>query len=159
MKNLKSLPKKPLLLLFLRLIIGGIFLISGMEKLTRPVEEFIVSLNAYRLLPELFVRPFALIFPWLELLAGVFLLLGLFYRFAIAFAGGILLLLTAVIGMTLLRGISLEDCGCFKSLGIRESGPEAFFRNLVLIFFWLILFLSPEEGWTTDRFLRGEADQ
>jgi uncharacterized membrane protein YphA (DoxX/SURF4 family) len=50
------------------------------------------------------------------------LIAGLFTRFAGWSAIGLLLVFCAVIGQALLRGLSLDDCGCFG--GIVEAVPQ-----------------------------------
>ena len=118
-----------------------------------------VILKNYQLLPEALLKPFALFFPWVEILFGTFLIIGLFYKFSVAIVGFLLFLLTSTIGITLLRGIPLEDCGCFKSLGIKESGSTAFFRNIVLLFFWLNLYFYPVQKWTVDQWFSKKNDE
>ena len=66
----------------------------------------------------------------------------------------LLLVFTLAIGSTLVRGIPLEDCGCFKSLGIKESGPTALVRNAILLLFWLNLYLYKDRRLTLDRWLK-----
>lgn len=129
-------------------------MISGLEKLIHPTEEFMVVLKGYHLLPEFLIRPMATLFPWLELLSGSFLLIGLFYPFSVLMTGLLLLLFTLAIASTLVRGIPLEDCGCFKSLGIRENGPTALVRNGILLLFWLNLYLYKDQRFTLDQWLK-----
>src|ERR1700693_2896923 len=154
MNKINRVLSHPLFLTLSRVLIGLVFLVSSLDKLPHPVEGFMAAVRGYHLLPELFLRPFSLILPWIELFTGAFMIFGLFYRFSTAMAGGLLLLLTAVIGATLLRGIPLDDCGCFKSFGIKESGPVALTRNFILLLVWLNLFRLPDPGWSADRFFQ-----
>jgi putative oxidoreductase len=142
-------------ILFSRILLAVLFIFSGLEKLIHPPEEFMVILKGYHLLPEGLVRPMALGFPWIELLFGTFLLMGLFYRVSLLVVGGLLLTFTLAIASTLIRGIPLEDCGCFKSLGIRENGPTALARNLILLLFWLNLYFYKDRPFTLDQWLKG----
>jgi len=138
-------------ILLSRFILSAVFLLSGFEKILHPQEEFIVSLKAYQLLPGSLLKPAALLIPWVEVVSGLFLLIGLYYSYAVISVGLLLILFTSAIASTLIRGISLEDCGCFKSLGFTESGPTALIRNLILLLFWLNLFLfKGKRQWTLD---------
>ncbi len=141
-------------IIFSRLLLGGLFIFSGLEKLLHPPEEFIVVLKSYHLFPEPLLRPFALFFPWIEVLFGAFLVIGLFYKISLFIVGGLLLLFTLAIVSTLVRGIPLEDCGCFKSLGVKESGGTAVLRNIILLLFWINLYFYPDHRWTVDRWLK-----
>ena len=143
-------------ILFIRLLLSLIFIFSGLEKLIHPPEEFMMALKGYHLLPEFLVRPMATLFPWLELLSGTFLFIGLFYSISVLMVGSLLLVFTLAIGSTLVRGIPLEDCGCFKSLGFRESGSTALVRNVILLLFWLNLYLYKDNRLTVDQWLKAK---
>ena len=97
----------------LRFCLGGLFLLSGAEKLLAPYQNFLYVLQAYQILPSSAEHFVALAFPWIELLVGVFLVLGLWTKHALM---GALLLLAGfitVVGQALLRHLPLESCGCF----------------------------------------------
>jgi uncharacterized membrane protein YphA (DoxX/SURF4 family) len=145
-------------LLFSRLVLALLFILSGSEKLMAPPEEFMQVIKGYQILAPPFLRPAALLLPWLELLSGVFLLVGLFYQISVRAVGALLILFTAAIGSALLRGISMEDCGCLKSLGFRESVPVALARNLILLLFWLNLLFDRKPKWTVDHWLQGREE-
>jgi uncharacterized membrane protein YphA (DoxX/SURF4 family) len=129
-------------------------MVSGLEKLIHPPEEFMIVLKGYHLLPGILIRPMATFFPWLELLSGTFLFIGLFYPFSVLMIGSLLTIFTLAIASTLVRGIPLEDCGCFKSLGIRENGPTALVRNFILLLFWLNLYFYKAQRFTLDQWLK-----
>lgn len=136
------------------MLISVLLMVSGFEKLIHPPEEFMLILKGYHLLPEFLIKPMATIFPWLELLFGTFLLIGLFYPVSLLVVGLLLTIFTLAIASTLVRGIPLEDCGCFKSLGIKESGPTALVRNMILLLFWINLYFYKDRRFTLDHWLR-----
>ncbi len=137
-----------------RLLLGGLFAVSGVIKLIEPPENFMTAIHAYDLLPVWMERPLAESLPWVEMTSGLLLLLGLLTRISLAVVALQLLVFTAALGSTLLRGISLEDCGCFGSLGIKESNAVAFVRNLVLLALVVRLGLEREPRWALDRWLQ-----
>jgi uncharacterized membrane protein YphA (DoxX/SURF4 family) len=100
----------------LRILIGGIFVFSGLGKLLSPYQNFLYVVQAYQLLPSSGEYWVAQIFPWIEFLVGTFLLLGLWIPWALR--GALLLFGTfvVVVGQALLRGLPLENCGCFGEL-------------------------------------------
>ena len=65
--------KKINIFVVFRLVIAVIFIASGTEKLLSPVENFVYAIQSYDLIhdPDL-QESIALLFPWLELFAGVF---------------------------------------------------------------------------------------
>jgi uncharacterized membrane protein YphA (DoxX/SURF4 family) len=97
----------------LRIVIGSIFLVSGLGKLLSPYQNFLYAIQAYQLLPSRAEVLTAQVFPWIELFVGVFVLLGLWTPWALR---GALILFGAfvvVVGQALIRGLPLESCGCF----------------------------------------------
>ncbi len=98
-----------------RLAVGAVFVLAGVTKLINP-GSFSATLLAYDVLPVGLLRPVALALPWLELVVGLYLLAGLFTRVAAWGAVAMLAVFMAAITQALLRGLSLEDCGCFGDI-------------------------------------------
>jgi uncharacterized membrane protein YphA (DoxX/SURF4 family) len=74
MKNLSRII--PYASLASRIILGGIFIYAGVIKILDPA-GFARDVSNYRMLPDLLVNPFAVVLPWIEVLAGLSLLLGI----------------------------------------------------------------------------------
>jgi uncharacterized membrane protein YphA (DoxX/SURF4 family) len=79
----------------------------------------VISVRAYRLLPEALVHPVAWGLPFLELAVAVLLAAGLATRLAAATSAGLLLVFSAGIASAWARGLQI-DCGCFST-----GGPAA----------------------------------
>ncbi len=97
----------------LRIAIGCIFIVSGLGKLLGPYQNFLYVVQAYQLLPLWAEVLVARIFPWIELMVGVFVLLGLWTNWGLRGAGILFGIFVAVVGQALIRGLPLESCGCF----------------------------------------------
>ena len=97
----------------LRIVIGSIFLVSGLGKLFSPYQNFQYVLQAYQVLPSWGEVLTAQIFPWIELIVGVFVFLGLWTPWALRGALVLFGFFVLVVGQALLRGLPLENCGCF----------------------------------------------
>jgi len=97
----------------LRILIGSIFLVSSMGKLLTPYQNFLYVIQAYQLLPSQGEILTAQIFPWLEFIVGVFVLLGLWTPGALKGAGALFGIFVVVVGQALIRKLPLESCGCF----------------------------------------------
>jgi uncharacterized membrane protein YphA (DoxX/SURF4 family) len=104
-----------LVLLVIRILVGGIFLIAALSKIVSP-GDFADTVRAFHLLPPSLVVPFALILPWLELLAAAYLLAGFMTRVGAAAAAGMLLIFIAALTDALVTGNTAHPCGCFGSL-------------------------------------------
>jgi uncharacterized membrane protein YphA (DoxX/SURF4 family) len=127
--------RSPYLSLVLRLYIGGIFIYAGMSKVHYP-GEFTENLAAYQMLPYWAVNFVALILPWVEIICGLFLIIGLKSRVSASIVGLLLIVFTVGIFINLLNGTPIS-CGCFDSIGSEISWKDIF-RDLG----WFILTLQ-----------------
>ena len=97
----------------LRIIIGSIFLVSGLGKLFSPYQNFLYVIQAYQLLPSWGEVLAAQVFPWIELIVGVFVFLGLWTSWGLRGAMVLFGIFVVVVGQALIRDLPLENCGCF----------------------------------------------
>jgi putative oxidoreductase len=142
--------------LLLRLIVGGIFLISGLAKIADPV-RFLLTLREFRLLPGVLESFFAVYLPWLEFLLGLCVVLGILHRTSallIAVLNGFFIV---AIGSVIARGIEV-DCGCFGLLADVLHLPDmadwkAIVRDLVFMVMCVYLFRSETDAWTVEGYL------
>jgi uncharacterized membrane protein YphA (DoxX/SURF4 family) len=91
--------------------LGAIFLVAALPKIADP-PSFAHMIYNYRVVPAFAVNALALVMPWVELLAGLALVLGVWRRESAALVGLMLLVFIAAIGFNLARGHAV-DCGCF----------------------------------------------
>lgn len=91
--------------------LGAIFAVAALPKIADP-PSFAHMIYNYRVVPAFAVNALALVMPWVELLAGLALILGVWRRESAAVIGLMLLVFIAAIGFNLVRGHAV-DCGCF----------------------------------------------
>ena len=130
------------------LIVGGIFIYAGVMKIFDPV-GFANDVDNYKILPWPLTVRLAFYLPWLEILCGLAVILGLLYR------GG-LLILTMLISIFIIasvitkaRGLDIT-CGCFG----HASKYLSFFGHLALDF---VLLAVLGALWFTNRAQRQES--
>jgi putative oxidoreductase len=129
------------------LVVGGIFIYAGVMKIFDPV-GFANDIDNYKILPWPLTVRLAFYLPWLEILCGLAVILGLLYR------GG-LLILTMLISIFIIasviakaRGLDIT-CGCFG----HASKYLSFFGHLALDFVLLAVLVAL---WFTNRAQRQE---
>lgn len=99
------------LVLVLRVALGAIFVVAGASKIGHAA-EFAAQIAGFRLLPQAAVVPLALVLPFLELLLGGYLIVGLFTRAAAWVAVALFALFDGAIASAVVRGMTVS-CGCF----------------------------------------------
>ncbi len=122
-----------------RIFLGGIFLYSGFTKIENSL-QFAAAVEGYQLLSPGLVIWVVKILPWLEIVLGGVLLLGLKIRYTAGLAAALLLFFTLIMLATYLRGIE-TDCGCF-GVGERIS-PLTLVRDALFILPALFLVVQP----------------
>jgi uncharacterized membrane protein YphA (DoxX/SURF4 family) len=97
----------------LRAIIGIIFLVSGFEKLIVPYQNFLYVIENYKIVNDSLAIITSRLMPWLELLMGVFLILGLWTKMALSGAIALFSTFLIVVGQAMIRQLPITECGCF----------------------------------------------
>jgi len=137
---LKRCLTHPWLGLLLRVYVGGVFIYASMYKINYP-GEFAETIASYQLLPYWAINITALVMPWLELVSGALLILGVRTKSAAAVIGGMLILFSLAILVTLLRGIPI-GCGCFTSVE-DPLGWDTLWRDLIWLAMTLQVYFYP----------------
>lgn len=121
---------------------GGLFVYSAYTKIT-DLDYFVKSLENYKLLPEESLNLFAIIIPWLELIIGVFLILGIFVRESAVLGSILMILFIMAIASAMARGLDIE-CGCFGTKNGSRVGLLRIIEDLAILlgFMWLAAFGS-----------------
>ena len=133
---LSSLPLQVLC----RVALGGIFIYASLDKITHP-REFAAIIANYAILPGFLVTLPALVLPWLELVAGLCLVAGLWPRASALLLSLLLLAFILALGFNALRGINM-NCGCFSTSATdTENVYVLIFRDLLILIPGIIILL------------------
>lgn len=128
----------------LRILVGVLFMVSGFAKLTGPSDAFLGSVLSYEIVRGQTAVFLAGLFPWLEFVVGVFLVLGLWTRQSVWVLWFLNTLFIAAAGSAILRKISVHDCGCFGSSGFSMTLPQTLLLDMALWMGFLLLIRWPE---------------
>ena len=101
------------LFLVCRLLLGLVFVYASYDKILHP-QAFALAVFNYQIVPGLAVNLIALILPWLELLLGLCLLLGVWLPGATIAVNGLLIFFLGALVLSLVRGLDIH-CGCFST--------------------------------------------
>jgi putative oxidoreductase len=108
---LKKYLTHPWLTIRVQIALGAIFVVAALPKITDP-PSFAHMIYNYRLLPAGLINVSALVMPWVELLCGLALILGVWRKAALSIIGAMLVVFIIAISINLARGNAI-DCGCF----------------------------------------------
>ena len=118
------------LIVITRIILGAVFLWASFGKILEP-GDFARSISNYHIVPFGIENIIALILPWLELLIGMGLILGIMVDGSVQISAILLIMFILMIGQAMLRGFNIE-CGC----GLKEGemiGLNKILENIVFI--------------------------
>ena len=134
--------------LAVRWFLGLAFLYASYHKIVSPA-HFAKIIYGYYLFPDASINIIAIFLPFLELFAGLALILGVYPRSAALIINGMLLGFIVALGINLVRGQQF-DCGCFA---VGETGYTYTTGHLLIrdiIFFGLglqVLFYGNYRRW------------
>ena len=120
--------------ILLRMIVGGVLVVSGFEKLIGPYQNFLYVINAYEFLPAPLAYIVARAFPWVEFFVGVFTVLGLWTKESVTGCLALFLGFITVVSQALIRHLPINECGCFGELASLPPQAVLIMDSCLLIF-------------------------
>jgi uncharacterized membrane protein YphA (DoxX/SURF4 family) len=114
-KNFQSLIQNSWLELAARWILGMTFIYASYDKILYPA-DFAKIIYGYDLLPHALINLIAIILPFLEFVAGLALIFGVYPRSAVVIINLLLVAFIILLSINLIRGHEF-DCGCFATSG------------------------------------------
>lgn len=124
----------------IRLIIGLLFIVSGVMKFQDPA-AFTVVIGAFGIVPAHLISPLSLVLPVFEILAGAGLIIDA--PFALHGLSLLLLMFMAILLYGMHLGLDI-DCGCYgpKDPELRAFGGlrNAFYRDMFMAVGLVVLY-------------------
>ncbi len=117
----------PLLHRVLGLALGAIFLYASLDKIAHPADFARIVYHYQVIGPSQHIPPFvpnvfAVVLPWVEAVAGLLLIAGVWRREAALTVALLLVLFLGGVGAALARGLDVKTCGCFT---VTDEGRHA----------------------------------
>ncbi len=147
--------KSPILSLCFRYFLGGIFLYAGIIKVIDPA-GFALSIYNYKLLPEWMINAVAILLPWVEIMVGGSLLLGIWTMGSSLVASVLLGIFACALTINLARGLDIA-CGCFSTAADAGTINLLYLlRDLSLLGMAIHVFFFDQALVSVSRFIRGK---
>ena len=137
--------KSAWLFVFLRVLIGSLFIYSGYIKLMEPAANFTAAILGYQIVDARTASSMAVAVPWAEVVAGVFFLAGLWTGPALFLLWGLNAVFTAAICSALMRHLPIQNCGCFGEGAHAVPIQTTLALDGALFFVFLVMSLALEE--------------
>jgi putative oxidoreductase len=126
----------------LRLSLGIVFVYSSVPKILNP-SDFATILYGYSIFPLVLINLIAIVFPFIELISGLSLIFGVYFRSTLIIINFLIIFFIVIISFNLLRGHEF-NCGCF-AVGDPDqvsAAGQLLIRDFVLLIIGLYLFFS-----------------
>ncbi len=103
-----------------RLVLGGVLLYAGLTKVSDP-RDFARIIANYHLVPESITPTVAWLLPWIEIVTGLSVITGRFYRGGLVWMEILFAIFLVALVWAYAHGLDIE-CGCFGRVGSSSIG-------------------------------------
>lgn len=128
-------------LILLRLIVGGFFIAASVSKLFNQ-EEFARAIYNYKIpFFDPLINISAILIPSIELVTGVFLIIGIFKRGSIFIISALLVVFIVLLSQAYARGLDIS-CGCFslETVGQKSDILQRIIEDILLLIASIMIF-------------------
>jgi uncharacterized membrane protein YphA (DoxX/SURF4 family) len=139
----------PWLTVRVQIALGAIFIAAALPKVTDP-PSFAHMIYNYRILPAPLINITSLVMPWVEIFAGLALIVGVWKTAARNLIAAMLVIFIIAISVNLARGNAI-DCGCFDVSAAGKSWEERITDMKFVILRDIGMLLMVAQLWWADR--------
>lgn len=136
-----SFARHPAAVVVARLFIGLVFLAAALAKIG-DLATFASQIHNFRLAPIWAEHLVAMTLPWIELVAGLCLVLGIRPRGGAVVVTVLMAVFTLAVGQALARNLDIE-CGCFGTADASQVGWTKLIQNVGLLAVSWVATLTP----------------
>ena len=131
MEGVKRLLTHPLAVRFCQVAIGVVFGAAGLAKLGN-LPAFAYEIHNFRMMPVPTENLLAITLPWIEIVMGLALVLGIRNRAAAVLSAVLMAVFTVAVGQAVARNLDIE-CGCFGTADAQEVGVKKLLQNVGML--------------------------
>ena len=140
----------PWLTVRVQIALGAIFVAAALPKIADP-PSFAHMIYNYRILPGGLINITSLTMPWLELFAGIALIIGVWTRAARNLIALMLIVFIVAITFNLMRDNAI-DCGCFDVSAAGKTHEERLTDMRMVILRDIGMLLMVAQLWWAEVF-------
>ena len=124
----------------IRLVVGVVFIYAAYSKIARP-GDFAWNIAMYQMLHYRNINLLAIILPWVEMICGITLILGLWTRGSAVVVCGMCIMFIWALLHAITHDIEMTSCGCFSQEGAKALeahrdtvGTSLLYRDIAMLF-------------------------
>ncbi len=132
----------------LRLWVGVIFLAAAWHKILYPA-KFALSIATYQILPLEYINLLAIVLPWLEIIAAITLISGLWTRASALVMVGMNVMFIVALSLAIKSQTQMTSCGCFSAdaeAAMKTIGWDYVYRDIQYLAAMVYVALF-DDGW------------
>ncbi len=120
----------PILIRICRIAVGLVMLAAALGKIGDP-GAFSSQIHHFHLTPIGVENVMAIVLPWVELIVGLALVLGVHARSGAWLSAALMIVFTVAVSTALARKLDIQ-CGCFGTADATRVGGKKLVENLLL---------------------------
>ncbi len=142
--------------LLLRLVIGGLFVYASFSKIFNQ-QEFAKAIYNYKLLPGELVNILAIVLPYVEFFAGIFLIFGIFKKGSSFLIGAMLIVFIIALTRAYILGLDIS-CGCFSLETVSEKSDisQRIIEDILMLIGCILIYFKSDKKILTTNNNQGE---
>lgn len=117
--------------IIIRFILGAIFIAAGIPKILDTASFASVIYN-YHMLPDIFINIFAITLPWLEVVIGGLLIMGIWMPGTVIIYNILMITFIGALTFNTIRGLDIS-CGCFSTEPGDIIDMGTIFRDIIIL--------------------------
>jgi uncharacterized membrane protein YphA (DoxX/SURF4 family) len=149
--TLREALRHPWLTIRVQIALGAIFVVAALPKIADP-PSFAHMIYNYRILPAGLINIAAITMPWIEILCGLALILGIWTKPARTIITAMLVVFMIAITINLARGNAI-DCGCFDTSAANRTWDERIRDMWIVLLRDAGILLMVAQLWWAERSL------
>lgn len=120
-------------------MVGFTFIYASFDKILHP-DQFARIVYNYKILPGFLINIFAITLPWVEFLAGIFVIVGVSIEASALILTFLSFVFMIAIGINIARGVDI-NCGCFTTdPTAAKHGASLLLRDILLLLAGILVF-------------------
>lgn len=131
MRNPQSFKIHYIISVIVRFVLGAIFIAAGIPKIL-DTASFAGMVYNYNLLPDTLVNVFAITLPWVEVIVGGMLILGIWLPGTVVLYNLLMIAFISALIFNMARGIDIS-CGCFSTDSEDIIDMGTIFRDILIL--------------------------